>query len=73
MTVVLPAHFTLPPVELLIADAGRSVIRAKILRASRLYCKRSHSFNHITVLFSFPEVLMFWKNVRPSSLICPVL
>jgi len=39
MTVVSPTHFTLPPVELHIAGAGRSVIRAKILRASRLYDK----------------------------------
>lgn len=39
MTVVSPTHFTLPPVESHIVGAGRSVIRAKILTASRLYCK----------------------------------
>lgn len=49
MIVVSPAHFTLPPVELHTTAAGRNVIRAKTVKARRLYSRLSHGCNQIMV------------------------
>lgn len=49
MIVVSPTHFILPPVELHITAAGRSIIRANTVRARRLYCRLSHDCNQIIV------------------------
>lgn len=64
MIVILPAHFTLLPVELHITAAGGSIIRAKTVRARRLYCPMVA----IKLSFSFPGVLIFLINLRSNSL-----